>query len=113
MPTINLPKKKSWTDYKRSASSKKDNLIHQLVYDKIQWKKLRYQYLIDNPTCEICTKNKILKLAIEVHHKKPISYGNTNEEKEALGFDYKNLQALCKECHKLVHQELESSVDWW
>jgi 5-methylcytosine-specific restriction protein A len=113
MPIINLPVKKTWTDYKRTESSKGDNLIHILVYDTPRWRKMRKQYLVDNPLCEICKQNKKLTLAIEVHHKKPISLGSTNEEKEELGFDYKNLQALCVSCHKDVHIEFKyKSVEW-
>ena len=88
MPTINLFQKK---EYLRKYSSKRLNIIHSSVYNTSIWKNLRMLYLKDNPLCERCLKNKIITLAIDVHHIYPISQGNSVEEMQIIGFDINNL----------------------
>jgi 5-methylcytosine-specific restriction enzyme A len=104
MPTINLPDKKI-LEYKKPNTSKKYNDIHKAIYNTTTWKNLRLEYLIARPLCEICIKKGIIESAIDVHHKTPISQGNDIVEKRTLGFDWNNLQSVCKECHKKEHNE--------
>lgn len=56
---------------------------------------------MNNPICEQCKK----ELAIDVHHKIPISTGNSILAYKQLGFDENNLMAVCKSCHKLIHNK--------
>jgi 5-methylcytosine-specific restriction endonuclease McrA len=98
MPTIQL----KYSDRKKKNSSKQNCLNHIAVYNTRTWKELRLYFLAENPLCEICKKLEKITLAQEVHHKIPISTGKTKEEKQQLGFDINNLQALCTECHKNI-----------
>ena len=56
---------------------------------------------MNNPICERCNK----ALAIDVHHKIEISSGINEEEYKHIGFDTNNLMALCKDCHKEIHNK--------
>ncbi len=97
MATINLiPNKRKLNPV---HTSKKDNKIHSLVYNTDRWRNLRMAYLMQHPVCELCEK----ALAIDVHHKTEISTGKTDVEIKLLGFNANNLMALCKECHKKIH----------
>jgi 5-methylcytosine-specific restriction protein A len=61
------------------------------------WKKIRAAFLSANPVCEICKDAEKLTPATTVHHKRKITDGGTNEDK--------NLQALCHICHSRLHAE--------
>ena len=106
MPRIpNLFKRKHWSDYKRyTKPSKRDNVIHNLVYNTKRWKLLRLEKLRNQPLCERCLMNNKITSAIDVHHILPISNGKDDFDKAKLGFDYNNLMSVCKDCHKLIHK---------
>lgn len=105
MPTINLPKRKERSDYKRYAvPSKRNNLNHIAVYNTLTWKILRLEYMKDNPLCEMCIKKDKIKSAVDIHHIIPISSGVDMIGKKTLGFDINNLMAVCKECHFEIHK---------
>ena len=101
MPTIYLPPKKKHKRLK--TESRRDNLNHKSVYNTTIWRELRIEKLKEQPLCEVCQEKGIIKLADEVHHPIPISKGTSRKDKEALGFDWNNLQSLCKQCHKEQH----------
>ena len=100
MLMINVPQRKK---IKRTYESKYNNENHSAVYNTKTWKDLRFLYLTNNPLCEECKKKKIITLANDVHHKIPISEGMTKAQKKVIGYDYNNLKALCKDCHKNEH----------
>lgn len=81
----------------------KNNWIYKNIYNTSRWRKLRMSYISDNPLCEECLNNGIIKEAEHVHHKKEISSGKDELEMKALAFDYNNLQSLCSDCHKKKH----------
>lgn len=58
------------------------------------WKRIREQYISAHPLCELCATKKRMIPAEEVHHKKPLSQGGTNDES--------NLMSLCKSCHSEI-----------
>jgi len=97
-PTIQL----RFSDKKKIITPKINNLNHSAVYNTTTWRELRLYYLSKNPLCEICKENDKITLSQEVHHKIQISTGKTKEEKQEIGFDINNLQALCTECHKKI-----------
>jgi len=99
MATINLIPNKRKTN--PVYTSKSDNLIHSTVYNTTAWKKLRINYLSLHPVCEMCNKS----LAIDVHHKTEISTGKNKTEMQQIGFDANNLMALCRNCHKEIHNK--------
>jgi 5-methylcytosine-specific restriction enzyme A len=103
MPTINLPKKRIYKRFKHT--SKRANEIHKEVYNTTRWTELRLEYLRNNPLCEPCLERDIIKSAIDVHHKIPISTGTNMIERQTLGFDPNNLMSVCKDCHKKIHNE--------
>lgn len=78
-------------------------IAQKYVYNTPLWQKLRIEKLINNPLCEICEENSIIKAAEEVHHMIPFMRGKDIAEIQWLGFDYNNLQSLCKKCHDKQH----------
>lgn len=97
MPTIYKPKK---PERKRIDWY---NAERRKIYQSQRWRMLRLAKLSDNPLCEMCMKNGIVKPAIDVHH--ITSFMSTDDEvrRKALAYDYENLMSLCKECHQFVH----------
>ena len=97
------------------------------AYKKIissrRWGKLRNRKLSETAEkqgqsycrCEECVKkwnsgdhSQRPRFATEVHHIKPIGIGKTMEEMEALAFDMNNLEAVCRDCHEKLHDDMGS-----
>jgi 5-methylcytosine-specific restriction protein A len=91
---------------KRHYDIKKDSLNAKAVYNTTIWKKLRLQFLSENPLCKRCLDKDKISSAVEVHHIIPISKGNTYDENRMLGFDIDNLEGLCKDCHTEHHNKI-------
>lgn len=99
MPTLNKPKKKVHlvSPYKHRKRSQK-------YYNTKRWKNLRNSYIKRNPLCVCCLEHfgKVTE-ATEVHHRTPFLRGITEEQKEELLLDEKNLMSVCKKCHLAIH----------
>ena len=97
MPTINR-KQISHSDvpYRHTDNSSK-------YYNSKQWHHLRQYYIRRHPLCEICLSKDIIKPADEVHHKRFILSGSTDEERYLLLTDESNLMSVCSECHDKLH----------
>ena len=84
----------------------------QTYYKKLitsqKWVKLRAVKVAHNPLCENCLLSDNTTPAQEIHHIVPIETAPTRDGMKHLCFDYKNLQSLCRECHKKAHIELNS-----
>ena len=78
--------------------------LDRLFYNTSAWHNCRINYLKDNNLCEICKENNVIKLASDVHHIVYLSSVDSLNEKFAIGLDYNNLKALCKECHQNIHK---------
>lgn len=65
---------------------------YKRMKEGLNWYYVRKKYLESHPICEICGVNK----ATEVHHIIEVSEGGDM-------FDENNLIAVCKECHKKLH----------
>lgn len=104
MAWIFKPKKKE-VKRKYTGYRKNNNIIHKYVYNTLLWRQLRLAYLKENPFCEICKEKGKLKLAEQVHHIYEISNGKDITEIKDIGYDWHNLQSVCKECHKEVHKK--------
>lgn len=78
---------------------------YKVIIHSKRWHTLREAYIYAHPLCEECLKKGILdSVATEVHHKQPIGTGRTFADKQRLAFDPGNLESLCHECHKKIHQ---------
>ncbi len=78
-----------------------------------QWRKLRHKKLAGNIFCERCVEQgkEVPNLAVDVHHVVPVMSAAPDKARmKALFFDPHNLQALCVDCHKQVHKEMEMHV---
>ena len=62
------------------------------------WKRIRDRKIRENPLCEECLKNGVIKAAEEVHHILPLADGGTSERS--------NLISLCRSCHMKAHEAL-------
>lgn len=67
---------------------------HQRGYD-ITWQRFRWDYMRHHHDCEWCGEP-----AQELHHKVPLKDGGEP-------YDVNNVVALCRVCHRLVHERLE------
>ena len=85
MILIPKPKKRPWI----KSSDKKiwGKPEHQKIYKSYRWRRLREDYLIENPECVMCGR-----IATVVDHIKPITQGGSI-------WRWDNLQSLCKYCH--------------
>ncbi len=59
------------------------------------WKRIRDEYAVEHPFCELCFARGLFVPAEEIHYKLPLSEGGTH--------DRSNLIALCKLCHSTIH----------
>lgn len=73
-------------------------------YGSKEWHDLRAKYYSEHCLCEACERLGYVKEANEIHHIKPFSKGNTEEEKYKLLLDYNNLCSLCKRHHDIAHE---------
>lgn len=86
--------KTSWRDDKQSSS--------QRGYDS-RWRKARHSYLSEHPLCVMCAAENRLAPATVVDHIVP------HRGDQALFWDTKNWQSLCKWHHDSDKQRLEKS----
>lgn len=78
----------------------------RIIHSK-RWSEMSRAYKAVHPLCEECLKRGIVDSpATEVHHVRPIGSGRTVAEMEALAFDANNLEALCHDCHAMMHKRL-------
>jgi len=104
------PKKNRDAGRVYKTSDKRENLNTIAVYNTDTWRKLRLEYIKEHTFCETCLASGKYTLAQEVHHKIPISEGSSIADKQFLGFDWNNLKAVCKPCHKLENLQLTFAV---
>ena len=101
-------KKAKKTKHYKTINERTDKDL-QKIYQMKQWKELRKAYLMENPLCEVCLEKGVINgTDLEVHHKKPISKGETIEEMMDIAFDSSNLMTVCKNCHHDIHKKMKS-----
>lgn len=97
MPTIYKNKR-----YRTPVALTEKQLLRRRLYNNRKWRRLRDGYLMEHPICEHCHD----RLATDVHHvMSPFGDGLTEMERIGLLIDPNNLQALCQECHGLLHSK--------
>ena len=103
MPSIQLLKNQKKT---YSATTKTEmQKLRATAYNNTTWKKLREVYMHEHPLCEECLKKSKVTPAEDVHHiRSPFTGGDINY---SLLLDDKNLEAVCKKCHQLIHNAKE------
>jgi tetratricopeptide (TPR) repeat protein len=77
--------------------------VDNKIYKSIEWKRLKKEYLKNNPICESCLSDGKKAKSKLVHHIIPLRKGGAFLEED-------NLIALCKECHYEIHS-LSVSID--
>jgi len=71
-------------------------------YASAAWKKTRAAYLQSvGGLCERCELRGLIEVATIVHHKVYLTEQNINDLEAALS--WRNLEALCSECHNREH----------
>ena len=77
-------------------------------YNSRAWKGTRRNYMQSvGGLCERCLERGIITPAEIVHHKVPLTDKNVSDLSISLGWG--NLQALCRQCHAEVHEEMYES----
>lgn len=97
MAWINKPPKKTRT---KNGLSK----LATQVYNTSRWRNIRAAKLMENPLCEKCLQNGIIKPATDVHHIIRIQTKDNLLEMKEIAYDYSNLMSLCEECHQKEHK---------
>jgi 5-methylcytosine-specific restriction protein A len=88
---------------KKKAPRKITNNIkeRQAVYQSGSWRPLRDAYLAEHPLCEDCLAEGRTTPAVEVHH--VTSFVGAGDMTGAYAYNWHNLVALCRECHRKRH----------
>ncbi len=100
MPTINRKQINN-----KDVGYKKNNSSSQ-YYNTKQWVNLRNYYYKRQPLCECCLAHGYVTPATEVHHKRRILSGKTEEDRYELLTDESNLMSLCYRCHDAIHNKM-------
>ena len=84
-------------------------MAHSKLYVKLmnsrEWRELRIRKLQANPLCERCqAEHGWVVPARCVHHIIPIEASTSEAEARERAFNFNNLQSLCYECHREIHQ---------
>lgn len=88
---------------------KRGNPQYRRIINSQRWVKLRAKKASASPLCEKCVEKGLTTPMEEVHHKVPIESAPDFDTMRLLAYDVKNLQSLCRECHKEAHRELGSN----
>lgn len=98
LPIVEANKQKLLVE-RNNRYNKKRNPKYKSFYNSNEWKILKDKKMQDEQyRCEDCKR-----LALEVHHIKPIQ----TDEGWELRLDYKNLAALCISCHNKRHNRFQ------
>lgn len=73
----------------------------QRGYDRTYWLN-REALLARRPLCELCRQEGRVTLAEQVHHRRPLAHGGTN--------DLANLMPICREHHERLHAAMQEAV---
>ena len=72
------------------------------LYKSRRWQETRRAYLSSvGGLCERCLAKGLYHPAVIVHHKVYLTAENINNA--AVALDWRNLEALCRECHEKEH----------
>ena len=80
--------------------------INSKFYKSTAWQKCREAYLLQHPFCEECLKRGEYTPAKHVHHR--IWLNQYNKDNPEFTLNFKNLEAVCQECHNRIHAGTEN-----
>lgn len=86
--------------------SKSNNRKYGVYYQSSKWKHLRAIKFVNNPCCEVCERQGIVKPTEEIHHLHVFLSGKNELDKWTLLLDYNNLCGCCAYHHHLFHDYL-------
>lgn len=104
MPTIPFLKNIR-SDLRKKKKIQQPVSISQKIYNSQKWKKLRNAYIKEFPLCQSCLEKGKIVPGEEIHHVIRFLTGQTQQEIEALAYDWNNLKTLCRSCHKAAHRK--------
>lgn len=90
-------------DYAIATTARKERMK---VYNTTLWRRLSEQKKRENPLCEICSMTQIIRPATDVHHLQTFTTAVSDEQRDALAYDWDNLISLCDQCHNSIHHGL-------
>lgn len=105
MPYIS--KRRIGTPNHKEENNQRRNKKWSKYYGDHRWKELRNWYITNHPLCEECLFNGRSVPAEHVHHRIPFGTATTEDEKYRLLLDISNLESVCAECHRKIHNELK------
>ena len=73
------------------------------VYNSSIWRNLRDVYRREHPLCEICAREGRTTAAAHIHHRVSFTNAESEEQRDRLAYDPKNLMSVCEKCHQLLH----------
>jgi len=76
--------------------NKTPTTVNDSFYKSDEWKKIKNNYIKENPLCELCLNEGTENKTDHVHHIAPLSQGGEP-------FLEDNLIALCQSCHGSIH----------
>ena len=81
----------------RAYRASRPDTAEQKFYASAQWRKVRKLKLQQDPLCEICERQHVVKAATIVHHKQEIKQGGDP-------FAWDNIESVCASCHMRLHK---------
>ena len=94
---------------KRTKSSKPwGRKQDQRIYESRAWRRLRLQYLSENPWCVMCKRKGRKRPATVVDHVRPVRFNGAI-------WDEDNFEGLCISCHNrktAVESNCKTYIEW-
>ena len=88
---------------------KKRNQSWDKYYKCKEWTELRRIKFYNDPCCEACLKQGLVKPTDQVHHLHKFGNAPTEEAKFNLLLNYNNLASLCERHHKMAHEIMRNN----
>jgi len=83
--------------------NKPPTTVNDSFYKSDEWKKIKNNYIKENPLCELCLNEGNENKTDHVHHITPLSQGGEP-------FSEDNLIALCQSCHGSIHASASGAI---
>ena len=84
-----------------------DRYLNQVLYNSMDWKRLRRQIIIRDNGCDLALEGYIIYGKIIIHHINPISLDDIMKERSIV-FDPENLVCVSFNTHNAIHYGVAS-----